>query len=362
MGKQLVLIGGGHAHMMILAHLGNFVQDGHSVTVIQPSVHHYYSGMGAGMLGGTYDKNEIRFKTRHVVEQAGGRFILGRAIRIDPEAQQVFLEDGTTVAYDLLSCNAGSYVQGNVTSPADETIIPVKPIEGLEKARARILTQLQTKAMTVAVVGGGPSGIEVAGNLRQLADAPGLKPLQIQLFGGSRLMSHLTPKIGQLAEKMLKSRNIDIITGNYVEKIDSGRITLADQSSHSVDLIITALGVQPSPIFSVSGLPTGPDGGLEVNSFLQSTGYANIFGGGDCIHFQPQPLDKVGVYAVRQNPVLLHNLKASLTGEPLQPFDPGGSYLLIYNLGRGEGILAKWSIVFPGHWPSRSRIISIASS
>jgi len=88
-------------------------------------------------------------------------------------------------------------------------------------------------------------------------------------------------------------------------------------------------------------LQTGPDGGLLVNRFLQCPDYPDIFGGGDCIYYKEQPLDKVGVYAVRENPVLFHNIKAFLQNEALQPFDPGGDYLLIFNLGNEKGVLRK---------------------
>jgi len=81
---------------------------------------------------------------------------------------------------------------------------------------------------------------------------------------------------------------------------------------------------------------------------LQCTAYPEIFGGGDCIYFKDRPLDKVGVYAVRQNPVLYQNLMASLEGTVLQPFDPGGDYLLIFNMGDGTGILRKKRLVFGG--------------
>ena len=76
--------------------------------------------------------------------------------------------------------------------------------------------------------------------------------------------------------------------------------------------------------------------------------YPHIFGGGDCISFQPQPLAKVGVYAVRQNPILFHNLSAALEGQKLVPFDPGGAYLLIFNLGDGKGIFWKKNWVWEG--------------
>jgi len=64
--------------------------------------------------------------------------------------------------------------------------------------------------------------------------------------------------------------------------------------------------------------------GLLVNKYLQCTAHPEIFGGGRCIYFKDRPLDKVGVYAVRQNPVLYQNLMASLEETVLQPFDPGG--------------------------------------
>ncbi|MCP4672122.1 MAG: FAD-dependent oxidoreductase, partial [Desulfobacula sp.] len=114
------------------------------------------------------------------------------------------------------------------------------------------------------------------------------------------------------------------------------------------DFIFMALGVKPSTIFEESGLPVGQDKGLLVNKYLQSVKYKNIFGGGDCIYFQDQPLDKVGVYAVRQNPVLLHNLMAALKGRKFEIFDPGPEYLLIFNVGGGLGVLKKKQLVFGG--------------
>lgn len=106
--------------------------------------------------------------------------------------------------------------------------------------------------------------------------------------------------------------------------------------------------MKPSKVFAASDLSTGKDGGLKVNRYLQSVSHPEIFGGGDCIWFEPNPLDKVGVYAVRQNPVLVHNVRAQLEGSSLKSFDPGGSYLLIFNIGGGKGILHKNGLSFGG--------------
>lgn len=347
--KQLVLIGGGHAHMVTLAKLDSFVAKGYGVTVVQPSDYHYYSGMGPGMLGESYTPEEIRFETRRQVEQRGGTFLRDKAIRIDPHNRLVFLERSEhPLAYDVLSCNAGSQVVSPVAAVDNQQVFAVKPIEQLLAARERLLELSADHSVRVAIIGGGPSAVEVAGNVwRLVTQNNGLQP-RIQIFTGKTLLTRTPKRVQKLARASLKQRQIEILENGYVDCLQDGNITLKNGARYEADIIFSAVGVKPSPLFAQSGLSTGPDGGLAVNSYLQHVEHANIFGGGDCIFHQPQPLDKVGVYAVRQNPVLYHNLMAALDGSPLQSFKPGGAYLLVYNLGDGTGIFCKWSVAFNG--------------
>ena len=127
--KHLVLVGGGHAHMVTLKNLKSFIDNGHRVTVIGPSPYHYYSGMGPGMLSGTYSPDDIRFATEHVVTKQGGSFILDKVIRIDPDKKTVELENGSPVSYDVISFNAGSYVPWDQVAGDQKDIFSVKPIE-----------------------------------------------------------------------------------------------------------------------------------------------------------------------------------------------------------------------------------------
>ncbi len=347
--KKLILIGGGHAHMVTLANLHNFTSKGYEVTVIQPSEYHYYSGMGPGMLGGTYSPDEIRFATRSQVEAKGGRFILGKASRIDPDKKLVFLEGiESGLAFDVLSCNAGSYVPRETISGDHAHVFTSKPIEELLEAKKKILELATAGRINIAVIGSGPSSIEISGNIHQLCVKEGVTMPNIQVFGGKTFMSGRPPRVRQLVKQVLTQKGIEILEVGHVRRIMADRIVLENDREYPADIIFAAVGVKPSPIFARSGLPVGPDGGLVVNEYLQCPGYPHIFGGGDCIHFAPQALDKVGVYAVRQNPVLYHNLMACLERRPLQHFSPGGSYLLIYNLGDGQGVLAKWSMAFAG--------------
>ncbi len=347
MGKHLVLAGGGHAHMETLANIRRFLDLGHRVTVIGPSDYHYYSGMGPGMLGATYEPDDIRFATRQRVEEQGGDFIRDRIIGLDPSQRRLNLASGRVVDYDLVSFNTGSSVDLPEIVGDQSAIYTVKPIERLYEARRQITKMADQRPMAIAVVGGGPAGAEVAGNLRQLLGKSG-HPARVSLFAGHRFMARFPQKVQRRSWKLLDKNGVILHEYGYLKSISNNTLLFDSGIAEHADVIILATGVHPSPFFQQSGLPTGPDGGLLVNQYLQSPTYPEIFGGGDCIFFQPRPLDKVGVYAVRENPILFHNLLAALQGKELLPFDPGGDYLLIFNLGNGQGLLRRKWLLFTG--------------
>ncbi len=349
MGKKLVLVGGGHAHMETLAAIGDFVGRGHAVTVVGPSPYHYYSGMGPGMLAGTYEPEGIRFATRQQVEKLGGTFVLGKVVRIDPAAGKVHLEDGTSIAYDVLSCNTGSQVPGNLPVSGHKVpVYTVKPIERLLEARQQLLALAGDEESRIAVIGGGPSAVEIAGNTWRLLRDAGLRRPRIRIFAGSRLMGRAPGAVHRKIHLSLARRHIEVVEPAVVQEVRDGKVVLESGAAYPADFIFLAQGIVPSLLFADSGLPVGPDGGLLVNKYLQCPDYPQIFGGGDGIHFAPQPLDKVGVYAVRQNPVLRHNLLAALEGGELRAFSPGGDYLLIYNLGDDTAVFQKRWLIFNG--------------
>ena len=334
--------------MLLLAKMEEFTGAGVEVCVIGPSEHHFYSGMGPGMLGGIYRPEEIRFATKHVVEQGGGRFIRAKVTRIDPEAQQVHCDNGDVVGYDVLCCNLGSQVPREIVTGTLDDVFLVKPIERLLEARQRILELGREKVVKIGVIGGGPSAVEIGGNAWRLGTEPDMQGVSITVFAGTRLMPDHPEGVRKRAAKSLEARAIEVVEGGRIKEIRTGEVKDSEGRSYEFDIIFVAVGVRPSKVFGESGIETGSDGGMLVNRFLQSPSYPNIFGGGDCISFSESELDKVGVYAVRQNPILLHNVRAALEGKELQPFDPGGEYLLIFNLGDDTGILYKWSVLFGG--------------
>ena len=318
------------------------------MTVIGPDTHHYYSGMGPGMLGQTYSPKEIRFNSQRMAEGGGARFVKGIVSQVQPGERKLVLASGEEILYDVVSFNIGSGIpKDKVTIQQDTGVFTVKPIEQLLRAQKAILEKLGDKTLEIVVVGGGPAGVEISGNLWRLVTRHNGK-MNLSLVAGRRLMSDFPEKVRTSVLSSYQRRGLRVIEGSHLTEIQAGKATLTDGRELPFDLLFLALGVQPPRLFVDSGLPTGPDGGLLVNEFLQSVAHPEIFGGGDCIYFQPRPLDKVGVYAVRQNPILLDNLLAALEGRTLKPFTPQESYLLIFNLGDGRGIFWRKKFVFDG--------------
>lgn len=338
--QHLVLAGAGHAHMVTMAGIADIRSLGHQVTVVGPSDYHYYSGMGPGMLGSGYDPDDIRFAVKRTVEGQGGTFVRDSVAGVDPVNHELRLESGRVVQYDVLSFNTGSHVDVPQISGNSDQIYTVKPIERLYQARTEIEALSKRQAVTVAVVGGGPAGAEVAGNVAQLLGRAG-HPSKVFLFAGRGLLAKFPEAVQNRSRRILTGSGVVIREEGHLLSISDNDLQFDSGRTQMADFTILATGVHPSPFFREAGLRTGPDGGLLVNRYLQCPDHPEIFGGGDCIWFEDQPLDKVGVYAVRENPVLFHNLKAFLQGEALREFDPGGEYLLIFNLGNGQGVLRK---------------------
>jgi NADH dehydrogenase FAD-containing subunit len=347
MGKHLVLVGGGHAHMTVMLNLRDYIERGHRVTLIGPSAYHYYSGMGPGLLGGTYRPQDVRFHIKKMIEDRGAMFVRDRVTRIDAEKKTLILKSGGEITYDVVSCNTGSTVPANEDRVAGNSIFTVKPIENLIKVRQMITAGMNSATPRFLVVGGGASALELSGNLWRLVQQTETAA-SITVCGGLNFLAAMPVKAQRYARESLSARNIEIIEGARVSRLAEGLAILEDHRELAFDLTLLAWGIEPSNLFRASGLPTGPDGDLLVNDYLQSVAYPEIFGGGDCICFAKCPLDKVGVYAVRQNPVLHYNLMAALEERSLQAFKPQDVYLLIYNLGNRTGIFYRGNWVWKG--------------
>jgi NADH dehydrogenase FAD-containing subunit len=352
MVRRVVLLGAGHAHLFTLKRTAEFVRGGFELVLVAPEVF-WYSGLATGVLAGNYPAALDQIDVGALVVRGGGRFLRQRATAIDVTGRTVALGDGSSLSYDVLSCNLGSEVPLDAVPGAAAHGYAVKPVRNLWELRqaleARLGSAEPRQPLRIVVVGGGATGCEIAANIQHLVAAHGGQAHITILARGDHLLGQLPRGAAEKMERLLGQRGVRLALGSPVVRVDSQAVTTADGEQVPSDFLVHATGLTAPPILRATGLPTSDDGALLVDDHLRSVADDRVFGGGDCVALQGQELAKVGVYAVREAPVLCHNLLATLQGRPLRRFRSQRRFLLILNLGDGTGLLT-WG---PFSWHSR---------
>ncbi|MEX0655134.1 MAG: FAD-dependent oxidoreductase [Phycisphaeraceae bacterium] len=349
--RQLVAVGAGHAHLHLAQQAAALARRGITLTVIDPG-RFWYSGLATGVLGGQYTADEDTLDPRPLVEPAG-RFIRARVASIDLHRRLVSLDDGQRVPFDRLSFNVGSEV---ATSGIDgvEHAWTVKPIENLARLRDHLEPRLKgDHPLRVAVIGGGATGCEIAANLLGLARRRSAT-LELHVFtSADRLMPDAPAGASRSMTRVLTRYGASLEFRTRIASVQPDWVRDEEGRRWPSDLTVLATGLTPPRWLASLGLPMGERGGLRVGPTLQSSGDPQVFGTGDCIDFEPRPLPRLGVFGVRQAPVLLHNLIASCNGAPLRSYRPQRRWLSILNLGDGRA-LATWGPMYAhGRWCMR---------
>lgn len=349
-GSRILLLGAGHAHLHALSRASEYVRRGHELVLVTPGPF-WYSGLATGVLAGRYPRELDRLDVRALVEEGGGLCVEGRAQRIDAPGRRVLLEDGREMGWDLLSVAVGSEVDRDRVPGARGRAVPVKPIPGLLRLKGEVERRLDAGGegpLDLVVLGGGASGVEVAGNLEVLVRRREGSARITLLTGPDPLLSEHRRSVARKATALLEDRGVRLRRDTAVE-VEERTVRTANGERIPGDVVVDATGLVPAPVIRDSGLPVDVSGALRVDRFLRCVDDEAVFGGGDCVHFTPRPLPGVGVYAVRQGPVLHRNLLAAAAGDPLEPFRPQRRHLLVLNLGDGVG-LAVWG---PFSWKGR---------
>jgi NADH dehydrogenase FAD-containing subunit len=346
MNKRVVLVGAGHAHLHILKQARALTGLGATVAIVAED-DFWYSGMATGVLGGSISPDADRVDIAALTSGTGATLHRGSMVALDRDVREVVLQNGRRLGFDLLSLNLGS-LPPPLPGGAD-AVIPVKPIRSLVELRHRIEEGWlisNADQLRVAVVGGGVTAVEIAANLSALAQL-NRRTVTIVVFSRSEPLADIPRGAASALLRHLGQSRVDVRWPATVAFVGEEGIRLNDGPSEDFDFVINATGLVPPRLSGELGLAANSDGALVVDRFLRSKDDPAIFAVGDCVAFDGHALPRVGVYAVRQAPVLLANLCASLSGSPLTAFVPQRRYLSIVGLGT-SALMMRGSLWFKG--------------
>jgi selenide,water dikinase len=341
---DVVLIGGGHTHALVLKMWGMKPLPGARLTLINPAPTAPYTGMLPGHVAGHYDREALDIDLVRLARFAGARLILGSASAIDRETRTITVGD-RRIAYDLASIDIG------ITSDLPDLAgfsaygIAAKPLGPYAIRWASYLAGEGPAA--VAVIGAGVGGTELA-----MAMAHALRtkdrPATVTLLDRSTALTGTAPAAAHRLRTNLANLGIELIENAEISKVAPTTVRLADGREIRSTFTVTAAGARPHAWLAATGLDL-QNGFVTVDRHLRSSDPL-IYACGDAAHLAHAPRPKAGVYAVRAAPALFANLRAALSGSPRKPFEPQGDYLKLISLGRQSAVGERNGITLEGPW------------
>jgi len=347
-----VLVGGGHSHALALRMLAMRPLEGLRITLVSPASHTPYSGMLPGLVAGHYSFKQAHIDLARLCQWAGVRFIVGEVTALDPGARRLSLAGRPAIEYDLVSLDIGSQPELDSVPGAREHAVPVKPVAGLWQRWQHLLQRLAAlpvgQRCRIAVVGGGAGSVELAlAMARRLAR----HPVEIALWcGAAAILQGYNAGARRGVTAALARHNVALALDARVERVEANCLRLADGRQGPFDELFWCTGAAAAPWVAASGLPVDAQGFLAVTDTLQSVADERIFGAGDIATQLHHPRPKAGVYAVRQGPVLAHNLRAALLGKPLRQHRPQQRFLSLVSLGDRQAVADRGPFSATGQW------------
>jgi selenide,water dikinase len=336
---DIVLLGAGHAHVEVLRRFAMRPEPGVRLTLIGREPETPYSGMLPGLIRGEYTHQQAHIDLAPLAALAKARLILAAATSFDPEGRIVTIAGRPEIPFDLLSIDVG----GVPITPTGA--VAVKPIGSFLDRLNRLETELPPGAR-IAVVGGGPAGVELAlalavrfaGQLRLVLVSATPDPIATAPAAARRA-----------ARQALVDAGIELVCGVTATALAGDRLMLSDGSYVEVAAALWATGVEGPRFLAESGVACDRSGCVRITHELRSVSHPHIFAAGDCASLEGDPRPKAGVWAVRAGAPLAENLRRAATGRPLRAWKPQRDALIILGLGHGRAVAWRNGIALQGH-------------
>lgn len=348
--KQLVLIGGGHAHVHVLAALAMRRLAHTAVTLVSPYARQIYSGMLPGWIEGHYAIEDCALALDTVAQHAGVRFVQTSCTALDLKARQVYCANGKAIPFNYASIDTGPAANLGGLAGAAEHGLPIRPIEGFVAAWPGLLARARQDEFKLAIVGDGAAAVELAFAMQARFVTEGLNGPRLTLIGSNReALADFPSSLRRKAAQLLAVQGIDHLGRRRAVALLPNQVQLEDGSRLAADAILVATGAAAPAWAAASGLATDEAGFIRVNPMLRSLSHPFVFAAGDVAAYS-DARPKSGVFAVRAGPPLAENLRAICQGQALKPWRPQQRALYLLSTGQRHAMAAWGSFSTSGAW------------
>jgi len=354
---HVVVIGGGFAGLSACRVLRN---TNCRVTLLDRRNHHVFQPLLYQVATATLSPGDIAAPIRWILRHARNvRVLLAEATRIDVAARQVHLSDGEPMAYDYLIVGSGAshtyfghaewaaYAQG-LKSLEDALEVRTRLLLAFERAERETDPARQRELLTFVLVGGGPTGVELAGTLAEIArqtlrdefrsiDTSAARIVLVE--AGPTILATFPDTLRDAARRALNRLRVDVREGAMVTEIDAHGVWIGGERVEA-GTVLWAAGVAASPLVETLGAPLDRVGRVLVAPDLSIPGHPDVFVVGDAaafVHQTGEPLPGVAQVAIQGATQAARNILSLQAGRPSAPFvyrDLGNMAII----GRGSAI------------------------
>ena len=352
--KRLLLLGGGHAHVHVLADLARQPLPGSEVVLITPFARQMYSGMVPGLVAGHYRAEQCAIALPPLAQAAGVFLVEGSAAGLDTAAKEVLLATGERLPYDLLSLDTGAVMDRTRLPGAREHALFVRPIEHFVRLLDGLLDLARQRPLDIVVVGGGAAGVELVlalhHRLRADCISAGSAPVRVALVtGGDEPLAGYPSGVMRKGAAALQRQRITIFRDQAAE-VQARHLLLRSGLRVSCDAAVLATGAEAPAWLQGSGLALDERGFVCTGPTLQSTSHDDVFAVGDVAARVDVAHPRSGVYAVRAGPPLVLNLRHAVAGTALLPHRPQQRTLNLISCGERRAIVSWGRFNAQGRW------------
>jgi len=351
--KDIVLLGGGHTHSLVIKKWGMKPLPGVRLTLVSQTALTPYSGMLPGFVAGHYTREETHIDLARLCRWSGVRFIEARADGVDTHTRRLLLDNHPDIEYDLLSIDTGSTPDVASVPGAANFTVPVKPVYLFEQKWQSLLDRVQlhtdnanTKdadksSLSIGVVGAGVGGFEL---LLALDHALKQRSANFKLHWivrGSQPLRQQPDRVAKLALDECAARGIEVHTGFAVKEVQQNVLSSETGASLNLDEMLWVTAARAPAWPQTSGFATDERGFIKVDKTLRSISHNDVFATGDIASLPSPGVAKAGVFAVRQAPVLFDNLRRAVCQQPLRSYRAQKNFLTLISLGDKSAIASR---------------------